>query len=307
MQARKRSTAATRALVPRTKSSDVGRGTDAPSSWGLGDGQRVPWEYAPAPESRDVVQLKSRYGLFIGGKEVAPRSGQWFTTIDPATEEPLAEVARANIEDVNQAVAVARRAFKRDWGDLPGRERAKYLFRIARILQERSREFAVLESLDGGKPIKESRDVDVPLGGVPLLVLRRLGGQARVRVPEHGPQTLGRGGAGHPVELPAADARVEDCARARGRQHGRSQASLIDSIERAVLRRRVPPGRSAAGGGQHHHRPGRDRAGPRQASGCRQGGLHRLDVRRQGDRARTRRLRQGTHSRTRWQGGQHHL
>ncbi len=116
-----------------------------PASWGLGDGQPVPWEYAPAPESRDVVQLKSRYGLFIGGKEVAPRGGQWFTTTDPATEEPLAEIARATVEDVNQAVSVARRAFKRDWGSLPGRERAKYLFRIARILQERSREFAVLE------------------------------------------------------------------------------------------------------------------------------------------------------------------
>ncbi len=94
---------------------------------------------------------------------MAPKSGQWFTTLDPATEEPIAEIARANVEDVNNAVAVARRAFKRDWSTLPGRERAKYLFRIARILQERSREFAVLESMDGGKPIKESRDVDVPL------------------------------------------------------------------------------------------------------------------------------------------------
>jgi aldehyde dehydrogenase (NAD+) len=160
---RRTTTSTTRAVVPRTKSDNVGRGADMPSSWGLGDGQAVPWEYAPAPEARDVVQLKSRYGLFIGGKEVAPRSGQWFTTLDPATEEPLAEIARATVEDVNQAVTVARRAFKRGWGDLPGSERAKYLFRIARILQERSREFAVLESMDGGKPIKESRDVDVPL------------------------------------------------------------------------------------------------------------------------------------------------
>ncbi|HVQ22681.1 MAG TPA: aldehyde dehydrogenase family protein, partial [Candidatus Saccharimonadia bacterium] len=123
----------------------------------------MPWEYAPAPEARDVVKLQARYGLYIGGKEVAPRSGQWFTTIDPATEEPLAEVARAGLEDVDQAVATARRAFRRSWGELPGRERAKYLFRIARILQERSREFAVLETLDTGKPIKESRDVDIPL------------------------------------------------------------------------------------------------------------------------------------------------
>ncbi len=141
----------------------VGRGTDVPASWGLGDGQQIPWEYAPAPESRDVVRLQSRYGLFIGGREVAPRSKAWFTTIDPATEEPLAEVARAGVEDVEHAVGVARRAFRRGWGAVPGSERAKYLFRIARILQERSREFAVLETLDGGKPIRESRDVDVPL------------------------------------------------------------------------------------------------------------------------------------------------
>jgi aldehyde dehydrogenase (NAD+) len=147
----------------RGRSPDVGRGTPSPSSWSLGDGQQIPWEYAPAPESRDIVQLKSRYGLFIGGKEVAPRGGQWFTTFDPATEEPIAEIARATVKDVDQAVSVARKAFRRDWSTLPGSERAKYLFRIARILQERSREFAVLESLDGGKPIKESRDVDVPL------------------------------------------------------------------------------------------------------------------------------------------------
>ncbi len=84
----------TTALTMRPPTTAVGRGTDAPSSWALGDGQAIPWEYAPAPESRDVVSLKARYGLFVGGKEVAPRSGEWFTTIDPATEEPLAEVAR---------------------------------------------------------------------------------------------------------------------------------------------------------------------------------------------------------------------
>jgi aldehyde dehydrogenase (NAD+) len=149
--------------VERGPDRRVGRGADHPASWGLGEGQAIPWEYAPAPEARDIVQLKSRYGFFVGGKEIAPRSGQWFTTIDPSTEEPLAEVARANEADVDHAVGVARRAFRREWGELPGAERAKYLFRIARILQERSREFAVLESLNGGKPIKESRDVDVPL------------------------------------------------------------------------------------------------------------------------------------------------
>ncbi|HXI80901.1 MAG TPA: aldehyde dehydrogenase family protein [Verrucomicrobiae bacterium] len=138
-------------------------GDRAPSSWGLGDGQAIPWDYAPAPESRDVVRLKERYGLFIGGKDVAASDGQVFTSVNPATEEPLAEVARATAADMDAAVRAARTAFRRRWGGLPGKERAKYLFRIARILQERSREFAVLESMDSGKPIKESRDVDVPL------------------------------------------------------------------------------------------------------------------------------------------------
>ncbi|HET7725812.1 MAG TPA: aldehyde dehydrogenase family protein [Candidatus Limnocylindrales bacterium] len=138
-------------------------GDRAPASWGLGDGQAIPWEYAPAPESREIVRLRDRYGLFIDGREVAATGGGTFVTVNPATEEPLAEIARATGADVDRAVAVARRAQRRTWGSLPGRERAKYLFRIARILQERSREFAVLESMDSGKPIKESRDVDIPL------------------------------------------------------------------------------------------------------------------------------------------------
>jgi aldehyde dehydrogenase (NAD+) len=121
------------------------------------------WEYAPAPESREIVKLRDRYGLFIGGTFVEPASGRSFVTIDPATEEPLAEVADAGPEDVDAAVTAARSAWDSGWRKLPGRERAKYLFRIARALQERSREFAVLESMNGGKPIKESRDVDVPL------------------------------------------------------------------------------------------------------------------------------------------------
>jgi aldehyde dehydrogenase (NAD+) len=121
------------------------------------------WEYAPAPEARDIVQLRERFGLFIGGEEVEPLSGKWMATESPASEEHLAEVALGGEEDVNLAVATAREAFVERWSDISPSERAKYLFRIARILQERSREFAVLESLDSGKPIRESRDVDVPL------------------------------------------------------------------------------------------------------------------------------------------------
>ena len=121
------------------------------------------WEYAPAPEARDIVSFRERYGLYIGGEVVDPRSGDWFTTSSPADESPLAEVAQASGEDVGLAVDAARAAYEDGWSSLRPAERAKYLFRIARILQERSREFAVLESLNGGKPIKESRDVDLPL------------------------------------------------------------------------------------------------------------------------------------------------
>src|SRR5438552_7947330 len=126
-------------------------------------GTGVDWEYAPAPESRDIVSIQSEYGLFLGGEFVAPQSGEHFATINPASEEPLASVAQAGQRDVDRAVASAREAYERSWGSMPGRERAKYLYRIARAIQERAREFAVLESLDNGKPIKESRDVDIPL------------------------------------------------------------------------------------------------------------------------------------------------
>ena len=121
------------------------------------------FDYAPAPEAREIVSLDERYDLFIGGDFVEARSGEYHPSVSPATEEPLAEFAYAGAEDVDLAVGAAREAFENGWSDLPGSERAKYLFRVARVLQERSREFAVLESLDGGKPIRESRDVDVPL------------------------------------------------------------------------------------------------------------------------------------------------
>ncbi|MCW2795954.1 MAG: Aldehyde Dehydrogenase [Nocardioides sp.] len=118
--------------------------------------------YAPAPESRSIVDIKASYGLFVNG-EFVDGAGKAFKTINPATEEVLAEVAEADEADVDRAVKAARRAYDRVWSKLSGRERAKYLYRIARIIQERSRELAVLESIDNGKPIKESRDVDVPI------------------------------------------------------------------------------------------------------------------------------------------------
>ena len=120
-------------------------------------------DYAPAPEATDHVTLRADHGLLIGGRWVEPISGKRFKTINPATEEVLAEVAEAGEEDVDAAVRAARAAYTKVWSKTSGAERAKYLYRIARILQERAREFAVLESMNGGKPIKESRDVDVPL------------------------------------------------------------------------------------------------------------------------------------------------
>jgi aldehyde dehydrogenase (NAD+) len=138
-----------------------GKETDKAAGSELATG--VGWEYAPAPESREIVSIASEYGLFVNGEFEPARKGRVFSTINPATEEPLAKVALAGQADADRAVAAARAAYEHVWGPMPGSERAKYLYRIARILQERSREFAVLESIDNGKPIKETRDVDVPL------------------------------------------------------------------------------------------------------------------------------------------------
>jgi aldehyde dehydrogenase (NAD+) len=124
---------------------------------------RNQFEYSPAPESRSIVNIRSSYGLFINGEFVEPIDGGTFKTINPASEEVLAEVSAAGPQDIDRAVTAARRAYEDVWAPMRPAERAKYIYRIARIIQERSRELAVLESLDNGKPIRESRDVDVPL------------------------------------------------------------------------------------------------------------------------------------------------
>jgi len=122
-----------------------------------------PFTYAPAPESRELVSIESNYDLFINGKFVAPKSKKRFPTINPATEEVLSKISLGGKEDLDLAVKAARRAYERVWSKLPGKERGKYLYRIARLMQERAREFAVLETLDNGKPIRETRDTDIPL------------------------------------------------------------------------------------------------------------------------------------------------
>ncbi|HEX8804565.1 MAG TPA: aldehyde dehydrogenase family protein, partial [Acidimicrobiales bacterium] len=121
------------------------------------------FDYAPAPESPSIVDIPAAHGLFIGGEMVDPVDGTPFKTVNPATEEVLSEVVAAGPADVDRAVAAARSAYQGTWSTLPGRERGKYLYRLARLVQERSRELAVLESIDNGKPIRESRDVDLPL------------------------------------------------------------------------------------------------------------------------------------------------
>jgi aldehyde dehydrogenase (NAD+) len=160
------------------------------------------WSYAPAPEARDIVSLQERYGLFVGGEMVEPRSGKWFTTSSPADEQPLAEVAQAGAEDVDLAVQAARAAYADGWSGLRPAERAKYLFRIARILQERARELAVAESLDGGKPIKESRDVDLPLAAAHFFYHAGWADKLEYAFPNRRPRSLGVAGQIIPWNFP---------------------------------------------------------------------------------------------------------
>jgi aldehyde dehydrogenase (NAD+) len=169
-------------------------------------GERTPtptaWEYASAPESREIVKLEERYGLFVGGQFVEPRSGEYYTTINPATEEPLAELPQAGPEDVALAVGAAREAFANGWSAAAPVERAKYLYRIARILQERSREFAVLESLNGGKPIRESRDVDLPLAAAHFFYYAGWADKLEYAFPHRRPKPLGVAGQIIPWNFP---------------------------------------------------------------------------------------------------------
>jgi aldehyde dehydrogenase (NAD+) len=154
------------------------------------------WEYAPAPESRDIANLKPNYRMFIDGQFVEG-AGEPLKTVNPGTEEVLAEVSTAAPADVDKAVKAARRAYDRVWGRMPGSERAKYIFRIARLIQERSRELAVLESLDNGKPIKESRDVDVPTAAAHFFY--HAGWADKLAYAGHGPDPRPLGVAGQVI------------------------------------------------------------------------------------------------------------
>ncbi|MGH2970604.1 MAG: aldehyde dehydrogenase family protein [Gaiellaceae bacterium] len=158
------------------------------------------WTYAPAPESTEIVKLRERYGLFVGGEWIEP--SETYETISPVSEQPLAVVGQATPADVDRAVAAARTAFADGWSSLPGSERAKYLFRIARILQERAREFAVLESMNGGKPIKESRDVDLPLAAAHFFYYAGWADKLEYAFPNRRPRPVGVAGQIIPWNFP---------------------------------------------------------------------------------------------------------
>jgi aldehyde dehydrogenase (NAD+) len=158
------------------------------------------WDYAPAPEARDLVQLRDRYGLFVGGEWLEPK--ETYATIDPSSEERLAEVGQAGAEEVDRAVGAAREAFDNGWSEIAPAERAKYLYRIARILQERSREFAVLESLNGGKPIRESRDVDLPLSAAHFFYYAGWADKLEYAFPNRKPRPVGVAGQIVPWNFP---------------------------------------------------------------------------------------------------------
>ncbi len=162
----------------------------ANASWGMA-ARDIPWEYAAAPESTDHIRIEREYGLFIDNQFTPARPKATFDVINPATEDVLSKVARASKADVNRAVGAARRAHDTVWSRMPGSERAKYLYRIARIMQERSREFAVVETMNSGKPIKESRDVDVPLAAAHFFYYAGWADKLEYAFPNRRPASLG--------------------------------------------------------------------------------------------------------------------
>ena len=160
------------------------------------------WKYAPSPESQDHIRLEEKYDLFIDGKFTPPSSGKYFETINPANEKKLAMVADANETDVNKAVSAARNSYDKYWSKLPAKERGKYIYRIARIMQERARELAVIETMDGGKAIRESRDIDVPLAASHFFYYAGWADKVKYAVPGANAKALGVAGQIIPWNFP---------------------------------------------------------------------------------------------------------
>ena len=162
----------------------------------------ISWDLVAAPESTDHIKLDRQYGLFIDGQFVDSESQEKFSSINPATEKPLAELSEASQTDVDRAVKAARKAYTKTWSKMPGRERGKYIFRIARLIQERARELAVLETLDGGKPIRESRDIDIPLAAAHFFYHAGWADKLNYAFPNRNPKPLGVVGQVIPWNFP---------------------------------------------------------------------------------------------------------
>lgn len=160
------------------------------------------WDLAPAPESTDHIKINEQYNLFIGGKWVKPKSGKYFASINPATEEKIAMVAEANDKDIDAAVKAARKAYDTVWSKMPAKERGKYIYRIARLMQEKARELAVIESLDGGKPIREARDIDIPLACAHFFYYAGWADKLDYAFPNRKPKSLGVAGQITPWNFP---------------------------------------------------------------------------------------------------------
>ena len=160
------------------------------------------WDFSPAPESTDHISIKSEYQLFIDGKFVKPKKRKYFPTINPASEKKLSSIAEASTDDVDKAVKSARRAYDGVWSSMSAKERGKYIFRIARLIQEKSREFAVVESLDGGKPIRESRDVDVPIAAAHFFYYAGWADKLNYAFPNQKPSSIGVAGQIIPWNFP---------------------------------------------------------------------------------------------------------
>ena len=160
------------------------------------------WKYAPAPEATDHIRLQKQYELFINGKFVKPNSGKYFDTINPATEEKISAIAEANEKDVDTAVKAARSAYDKTWSKMPAKERAKYIYRMARLIQERARELSVIETMDGGKSIRESRDIDVPLAANHFFYYAGWADKLEYAFPNRNPKSLGVAGQVIPWNFP---------------------------------------------------------------------------------------------------------
>lgn len=160
------------------------------------------WDLAPAPESTSHIQLNEKYDLFIGGKWVKPTSGKYFATTNPATEEKIAMVAEGNEKDVDKAVKAARKAYNEVWSTMPTKERGKYIYRIARLIQEKARELAVIETMDGGKPIREARDIDIPLAAAHFFYYAGWADKLNYAFPNRNPKSLGVAGQITPWNFP---------------------------------------------------------------------------------------------------------